>query len=148
MTAVLEVRSQVEIDAPADEVFAFVADASNNPTWQNGMKSCVWTSHGPIGEASTYAQEASFLGRRITSKFIVSDFDPGHSITIETTESTFPIEVTRTVEPLGPERCRVMATVRGDASGVFKVAEPLMRAIVGRSVRGDYERLRERFARA
>ena len=39
-------------------------------------------------------------------------------------------------------RSRIEAIVRGDASGLFRIAAPLMRAMVARSVRGDYRRLK------
>lgn len=37
----------------------------------------------------------------------------------------------------------VNAIVEGDASGFFKVAEPLMRRLAQRSVDGDYAKLKE-----
>lgn len=138
----MHVTSDTEIARPADEVFAFVADAENNPRWQNGMKSCRWITAPPLRPGSQYAQEASFLGKPIRSTFEVVDLTPGRSITIATIESTFPIRVTRAVEPLGDGACRVSADVQGDPSGVFRVFTPLLRRMVQRSVRGDYRRLR------
>ncbi len=139
----VHVTFTVEVERPADEVFAFIVDASNNPSWQGGMRSCAWTSPGPIAVGSTYDQQASFLGRAITSSFVVTALEPGRSISIETTESTFPIQVTRSVEPLGETRCRVTADVQGQPTGVMALLGPLMTAMVGRSVRGDYASLRE-----
>lgn len=138
----IEVTSEIEVDRPAGEVFAFLADAENNPAWQTGMVRCRWTTEAPIRVGSVYEQEARFLGRPITSTFEVIDLEPGRSVTIRTIESTFPIEVTRSTEPLGDDRTRVRARVTGDPSGVFRIAAPIMRAMVGRSVRGDYRRLK------
>lgn len=64
----IEVTSEVTIDRPADEVFAFLADAENNPKWQQGMERCQWTSTPPIREGSIYEQEARMLGKAITSR--------------------------------------------------------------------------------
>lgn len=139
----IEVTSEIAIDRPVDEVFAFLADAENNPTWQQGMERCQWTSTPPIREGSIYEQEAKMMGRAVTSTFEVVDFEPGRRITIRTIESTFPIEVTRSVEPAGEGACLARARVTGDPSGVFRLAAPLMRRIVERSVRGDYRRLKE-----
>ncbi|MEX1105285.1 MAG: SRPBCC family protein, partial [Ilumatobacteraceae bacterium] len=143
MGTMIEAASSVEVDCSASDAFAFVADAANNPRWQQGMKSCEWTTEPPIRVGSVYQQEASFLGKPITSTFEVVALDPGSSITIRTIESTFPIEVTRSVESIDEARARVSAVVRGDASGVFRIASPLLSRMVQRSVRGDYERLRE-----
>ncbi|HEX2028232.1 MAG TPA: SRPBCC family protein [Nitriliruptorales bacterium] len=139
----IEVTSRVDVDGAADAVFGFIADAENNPRWQRGMRSCRWVTEPPIHVGSVYQQEASFLGRTITSTFQVIDLQPDRSITIRTIESTFPIEVTRSVEPLGDRRTRVRAVVRGDPSGVFRIATPVLRRMVQRSVRGDYRRLQQ-----
>ena len=37
----------------------------------------------------------------------------------------------------------VQASIRGDSSGLFRLATPLMKLLVGSSVRGDYRRLKE-----
>lgn len=138
----MEVSSSLEIHRPADEVFAFIADAENNPTWQRGMRSCRWVTEPPIEEGSVYEQEAVFLGKTVTSTFEVVDLQPGRSITIQTIASTFPIRVTRSVEPLDDGVSRVSASVRGEPSNVFKVFTPLLRWMVQRAVRSDYRRLR------
>ena len=138
----MHVTSDLEVHRPAAEVFGFVADAENNPRWQQGMRSCRWTTPPPIGVGSVYEQHASFLGREITSTFEVVRFEPHRLITIRTIASTFPIEVTRSVTALDAERCRVSADVRGEPAGVFRIAMPLLRRMVQRSVRTDYRRLR------
>jgi hypothetical protein len=135
------VEVKVRVARPPADVFAVVSDVQNNPSWQNGMVSCVWTSPAPHGEGSTYDQTARFLGRAIVSSFTVSEFEPGRRITVETVRSPFPIVETRQVDPDGADANRVSVTVGGDASGFFPVAAPVLRQLVARSVRGDYRRL-------
>ncbi len=137
----MELFASREIARPAEEVFSFVADAANNPRWQKGMRRCEWTSPPPIAVGSVYEQEASLLGRRIVSRFEVTDYEPGRSITITTIESTFPITVRRSVEPLGPGRCRVKARISGQPGRLFTIAGPLLRWWAQRSVDADYDRL-------
>lgn len=141
----LEVTSSVDIARPIDVVFLYLADPVNNPAWQQGMQRCAWRTDGPIAVGSIYEQHATMMGRDIESVFEVTawqDAGDERSISIATIESTFPIQVTRTVVANG-DGCTASAIVRGDASGVFKLAEPLMRRMVQRSVRGDYDRLKE-----
>jgi uncharacterized membrane protein len=140
----VQVTSEVRIARPADEVFAFIADAENNPTWQDGMRSCRWVTEPPIAVGSRYAQHASFVGRDIESLFEVVALEPDTSITIETIESTFPIRVTRSVEPVGEGSCLVRAGVSGEPGGLFRFASPLLKRMVRRSVRNDYARLVEK----
>jgi len=137
----VDLHATREIDRPAKAVFDFVSDSSNNPRWQRGQLSCVWTTPAPHGLGSIYEQEARFLGRTVSTRFKVVDFDPGRSITIESIESSFPIRVRRSVEPLAPERSRVTAEISGEPGGFFGLIGPVLRRLAQRSVDADYDRL-------
>lgn len=138
-----DISTSIEIARPAEEVFAFVADMANNPDWQKGQQSCEWTSEPPLRLGSTYDQTASFLGKTITSSFEVTEYEHGHRIRIVSTQGSMPIDVTRTVEPLGPDRCRVGARVRGTAPRAMRLLGPLLDRMVRSSVEKDYRRLRD-----
>lgn len=130
------------IARPAREVFEFFADASNNPKWQDGMVCCEWTSEPPIAVGSTYEQRARFVGRDVVSSFVVSDYEPGRRIAIETTKSTFPIEVVRTVEPIDESSCRVTADISGGPDNwFFRLVGPIIQKRAQKSVDADYDRL-------
>lgn len=130
---------QVEIQRPADEVFAYLADFENNPDWQGGMVACRWTSEARGVVGATYEQEARFLGRPIRTTFEVTALEPGRSVSIASIVSTFPIQVTRRVEPTAGG-CRVTAHVRGQPTGLLK----LFSGMVPRSVAKDYAQLKRR----
>lgn len=138
----MKLTSSVEIDRPPEEVFAVISDFSRNPEWQKGMKSAHWTSEPPARVGSTYEQVARFLGRDVITIFEVTAYEPDRSVTIESRESSFPITVIRSVEPLGPDRSRVTAHIVGEPGRFFRLFGPVLRAMAERSVRGDYERLR------
>lgn len=137
----VEVTSEVDVACAPAVAFETIADMSRNPEWQNGMRSCVWISEPPIGVGSTYDQEAAFLGRTITTSFRVEEFVEPERIRIVSTASTFPLDITRTVEPTA-DGCRIRAVVKGEPGRMFVVVGPLMRWMVGHSVRGDYARLK------
>jgi len=139
----MKLVSAVEIDRPADEVFAVISDFSRNPEWQRGMRSARWTSEPPLRVGSTYRQVARFLGRDVVTTFEVVGYEPGRSVTIESRESSFPITVTRSVESIGPTRSRASAHIVGEPRRFFRLFGPLLRLLAERSVRGDYERLRQ-----
>lgn len=138
----MELSATQTIHRPADEVFAFVADASNNPRWQRGMRSCQWTSPPPIRVGSTYRQEARFLGRSVVTEFEVVELEPGRSMTIQSTSGPFPITVRRSVTPLDASTSRVEAAITGDPGRFFRLAGRLLQRMAQRSVTADYLRLR------
>lgn len=137
----IKVSTTITIARSPAEVFAFISNFENNPRWQSGMVAARFTSEGELGVGTTYVQEARFLGRRVESTFKVLDFEPGHLVKATSTTGSFPITFTRIVEPHGGT-CRVTAIVEGDASGFFKLAEPLLKPMVARSVREDYKNLK------
>lgn len=138
-----EVRMSTRINRSAAEVFAYLADMANNPKWQRGQERCTWTSEPPLRLGSTYDQEARFLGKKIVSSFEVVEFEPERLIRIRSTSGTMPIDVTRSVSPLGPDSCTVRAIVRGDPPGFLRLLGPLLDRMVERSVGGDYRRLKD-----
>jgi Polyketide cyclase / dehydrase and lipid transport len=138
----LRVDVVITVNRSTDDVFAFISDFENNPKWQDGMQKCTFTSPPPLGVGSTYDQEAKFLGRPILSTFKVIAYEPGRMVKATTTSSSFPITFTRMVEPEG-DGARVTAVIEGDASGFFRIATPLMRWMVNRSINKDYAKLKQ-----
>jgi uncharacterized membrane protein len=139
----IHVEVRVDIDRPAGEVFAYLEEVENNTRWLKGMRSARWTSPRPVGVGSTYEQRSHFLGRDIKTSFEVTRHEPGRLITIESRAgSSFPITVTRQVEPDGPGRSHVTEIVDGDASGFYSVATPLLRRMVQRNIQRDYGSLK------
>ena len=137
----LKIEVEVFIKRPSQEVFDYIANFENNPNWQGGMVSAKFTSEGPLQVGSTYVQEAKFLGRPVHSDFEVIAFEPGRMVKATTRSGSFPITFTRMVEPKDGGT-QVKAIVEGDASGIYKLTEPLMTFMVKRSVDGDYKNLK------
>ena len=139
----MKLYSTLDIARPADDVFAVISDFSRNPEWQGGMRSAEWTSEPPVAVGSTYDQVARFLGRDVITSFEVVAHEPGRSITIESRQSSFPITVTRSVEPIDETHTRVVADFDGRPGRFFGLLGPLLQRLAERSVREDYARLKE-----
>ena len=137
------VQISVDIDRPAPEVFAYLEEVTNNSEWLKGMRSCTWTTDPPVRVGSRYEQVAQFLGKEIRTSFEVTAHEPGRLVTIESREgSSFPLTVTRHVDPIADGRCRVVETVESDPGGFYRIAQPLLRAMVARNIRRDYRNLK------
>jgi hypothetical protein len=134
----VDFKHTIVIERPSAEVFDFVSQFTNNTRWQAGMVACDWTSEEPRVVGATYQQQAKFFGRRIDTHFKVVGYAPGRSISIESTVSTFPLQITRSVEARGDDRCEVTAHIRGQPTGVLK----LFSGMVKKSVAKDYAKLK------
>ncbi|MEM7371033.1 MAG: SRPBCC family protein [Bacteroidota bacterium] len=137
----LTVTTEVIIHRPIEEVFDFIANMENNPSWQNGMLSCRYTSDPPHVQEATYDQVAKFMGREIVSSFTILEFDRPNKIKGSSPEGSFPITFTRMLEKT-EQGTKVSALIEGDPSGFFKLAAPLMKGKVAKSVKEDYLRLK------
>jgi uncharacterized membrane protein len=58
----IDVEDSIVINRPIGEVFAFVADQTNAPRWQNGLEQVRRTTDGPPGWAPNMLSSASFWG--------------------------------------------------------------------------------------
>ncbi len=138
----MDTTTEVLVACDAEAAFELLADFSRNPEWQQGMVACRWTTEGGLAVGATYEQQARFLGKAILTTFEVTDLQPGRSVTIRSIVSTFPIEVTRTVEAVDEGRCRVGAHVWGDPPWYLRMV-PFMGTMMRRSIAQDYERLKQ-----
>lgn len=66
----------VIIDQPVKRVFDFVSDVSKNPDWQTDILELEVTSEGRFELGSTYRCVNRFLGQRIETEVVVTDFVP------------------------------------------------------------------------
>jgi hypothetical protein len=91
---------------------------------------------------STYDQRARFLGRDMVNAFRIVELEPGRRMAFSSTSGTFPLTIARTVEPLGNGRSRFTEEVRGDPGRYFRIAAPMLRPLVRRSIRRDFAALK------
>jgi uncharacterized membrane protein len=137
----MRVEVQIEIDRSVEDVFAYITNFENNPKWQKGMVSCTFTTEPPVGKGTRYTQVAQFMGRTIESKFLVTKYIPDERVEFETTESTFPIQIVRSVSAANGGT-QVNAIISGQPDGLMKFFAPLAQIMMRRSIEADYARLK------
>ena len=134
---------QIEITRPCSLVWEYVENAEHNPEWLPNMRSARWITIPPVRVGSRYEQHARFLGKDVRTLFEVTAHEPGRLVTISSLPgSSFPLTITRQVEPVAANRCRITETAAGDSSGYYRIAEPFMRPIVHRNIARAYRRLK------
>ena len=73
----------VEIQRPAAEAFACVADFANIPARQGAKPSREWTSPTKLVKGSTYKQVLAFTGKRVETHFVVTEYVEGQRVSVE-----------------------------------------------------------------
>jgi Polyketide cyclase / dehydrase and lipid transport len=59
----VDVRTEIEIDRPRNEVAEFTSDPSNATEWYRNIRSVEWETSPPVAEGSRMRFRARFLGR-------------------------------------------------------------------------------------
>jgi len=134
---------ELEINRPCALVWEYMENAEHNPEWLKNMESARWITDPPIRVGSRYEQVARFLGKEVRTNFEVTGLEPGRRITISSLPgSSFPLRITREVEPAGDARCRVRETAGGDSSGFYRLADPVVRVLVRANITRAYRGLK------
>jgi uncharacterized membrane protein len=139
----VDVRTELKIDRPRDEVAAFAADPDNAPRWYTNIKGVTWKSPRPLAVGSRLEFVAEFLGRRLVYTYEVKEHVPGERFVMETAEGPFPMRTTYTWSdaPGGGTAMELRNT--GEPSGFKAIAAPFMRLAMKRENRKDLRRLKE-----
>ena len=134
----------IVINAPAEQVFNYVADISKHGEWGNSQHKLEVkkTSEGPVGQGSTFTSVGHQFGRN-EDTITITEFSPSRHVVYQSDgkaglmQHTFDIEpadggvrVTKTFQPL-------------KAKMPFALFAPLaIRMVVPNSIQGDLERIK------
>jgi uncharacterized membrane protein len=129
------------IKRPVEEVFAVMSDLSKNPKWISAVNETTKTSDGPIGVGTTWHSVARFLGRRMESDTVCTEFEVDRTFTYEAT-TPFPLTAAFTFESVAGGT-RVEQVVDAEPGGFFKLAGPLLVAAAKRQFQNDLDNLRD-----
>lgn len=122
------VTTNVVIQRPVEEVFAFVTDARNNPQWQarSGLQRTQQLPDGPVGVGTRIIEVWKFMGIESESTSEVNVYEPNRTYTRRAISGSSPIkEGTFTFDPVAGG-VRLTAALHVQAGGLFAIAEPLL----------------------
>ncbi len=135
--AVIIVESTVDIDRPSTEVFGFVADQTNAPSWQHGLHEVRRLTDGPIGVGTQHVFVRRFAGRRIESRNTYTSFEPDRFVQFEIPDGWLTGQASYLVEPHGEGRSRLTSRMEFQVAGPAALASPLLARVLARDSRRD-----------
>lgn len=120
-----KVETQVVINRPIEDVFAYVIDLNNLTQWDTGVLEAEYTSEDPIGVGTTYRHVIQFLGRRLETEGKVIEFEPNKKISYKSESGPGSGEVYIAFETTNGDT-RVTQRIKAEFGGLFKLAEPIV----------------------
>jgi uncharacterized protein YndB with AHSA1/START domain len=137
------VRSvEVVISRPRDEVFAYVADARNRPTWDDSVDSEELTSPEPIGVGTTVRTRLRSMGRDYEINWEVVEHQPPERMTIESTSGPMSTTLAYLLDARDGGTS-VRFSVTGRPTGVLRLLQPLIARNTQRNLDRGFARLRD-----
>jgi uncharacterized membrane protein len=136
----IDTRAVIAVARPREEVAAYLRDPDNDPRWIGGLRSARLVTEPPVGVGSQVERVASFLGRRIEYVNEITELT-GTRLAMRSVRSPFPMRVTYGFDDAGGAT-EVSVRVEGDASRLYRLADPLLAWLVRRSVRRDLRTLK------
>lgn len=137
----IDVETTLEISRPVDEVFAFVADQTNAPKWQNGLHEVRRLTDGPIGVGSQHQFVRRFAGREVATRNRFVAFEVGRYVRFEIPEGWLTGYASYLTEPSASGTV-LTSRMEFHAHGFAALLKPLLSWILVRDSRRDEQRLK------
>jgi uncharacterized protein YndB with AHSA1/START domain len=134
-------ENSITIGRPPAEVFAYLADFENVPTWNYAIVETRKLSEAPVGLGTRYRQVRK-LPRPSEESFEVTEFEPEARLSLEGTFGPFPGRFSYLLEPVAGGT-RVTNVVELQPLGVLKLVGGLATSRLRSAVGANLDRLKE-----
>jgi uncharacterized membrane protein len=144
----MRVVGSVDIDRPAGQVWAYVADYGNDPRWRAGVTQMHPSQPGPAQEGVTTHERLQLLGMTFRTDATIDRVEPGHRLWWRAHDRQKRLEGSRLVEPTGSGSCRFTEVVEGRLLGPLRPLGPLVAWLLRRRATADLSRLKHLLERS
>jgi len=138
----MQFENTVTIRRPAEDVFVFLADFENVPSWNHAIQSTTKTSPGPVGVGSTYRQIRSEPNKS-EEGFEVTVFEPTSRLTIDGEIGPFHARVDYRLEPIEGATRLINGVELEPSSAVSKLLAPFAGSRVKAGVAENLDTLKQ-----
>jgi carbon monoxide dehydrogenase subunit G len=143
---VRRVERTARIEAPAADLFAYLADLRNVADWMSGVVSAELTSLGEMGAGSTAVVTRELMGQRVEAPLTVTEYDPPRRVVIGSEVSGVKANAELVLVPDGDDATELSFAMEIRGSLLTTFMEPMIASAAGADIDASLERLRAKFA--
>ena len=134
------IMNSIDIDRPAEEVFAYATDPAKFPEWQMDVTD-VRVEGAHVGSQFVTVCKIGGTERSMTQE--ITENAPPHRSAARGVDGPIRPNATVAVESLGDERCRVTFGLDFDGRGVAAALAPMVRRMAAKAAPTSHQRLKE-----
>jgi len=139
---VARIEHEVTIERPVSEVFAFVAQPDNLPTWQESCLEVKRDDEGPVAVGTTWTERRSVMNREMEQPMEAAEYETDRRFTVRSVAGPTTMRIEHTFEPVGAGT-RVAVKLDAEFGGFAKLAGPMVRRQLRQMFQSDLARLKE-----
>lgn len=132
--------NSIEIDRPADEVFAYVVDPAKFPEWQRDVTR-VSVQGDEVGSHFTTVRKIGGTERSMTQE--ITESVPPRTWAARGVDGPIRPNATVDIEPITADRCRVTFGLDFDGRGMASALVPMVRRMAAKVAPASHQRLKE-----
>ena len=138
------ISNTIEINRPADEVFAYLDELDRHSEWQDSLESARVETEGPTRVGTRVVERRNVPGGAREVPYEITEYDPPRRTSFRGTAGPVRPVGTVTVEATGDSSSRVTVELDLQGHGIGKLVAIFARRQAAREVPQDQQRLKER----
>lgn len=138
----VDVRTEIEINRPRQEVASYASDPDNATTWYSNIVEVEWKTPPPLRVGTNLGFVARFLGKRLAYTYEVRELVGDQRLVMSTSDGPFAMETTYEWADTTGGGTKMTLRNRGTPSGFANVAAPMMTRAMRRANERDLSRIK------
>ena len=141
MLARVHAELTIEIARSPEDVFGYLTDVSNLPSWQSGVHRAEIEDGGEARAGAHIREWRHLLGRELSTRLEITECDRPRLFSLKALQSPVPFTVRHELEP-SSDGTQLRVVGEGDAGLLPGFATGIMARRAQRQFRKDFERLK------
>ena len=141
------IERRARVDAPPEELFAYLSDLANLPEWQSGIVSAEITSGDELGVGTTARVVRDLMGQRIEAPMTVTAYEPPSRLAIRSEVSGVKATAELDLAPADGAATDLVFAMEIRGSFITSFMEPMIAGAAGGEIDATIARIQGRFVR-
>jgi uncharacterized protein YndB with AHSA1/START domain len=137
------IKHSIEINRPAEEVFAYLDQVDRHNEWQGSLVSTTVETDGPVRVGTRVVERRSIPGGARDFPYEVTEHDPPRKFSFRGTAGLIRPAGTYTVDPTGESSSRLNSELDLEGHGIGRLFAPLALRQADKQMPVDHQKLKQ-----